>query len=130
MSVASCQKYLSKNKQPAWDTHIFLMPDFKGKQNSGDSLKKILTELALTSPVYRLKQPVSFNEPTDEPFSRLATITAKKDYAVYFETVPDKILEYMGKPLMKTVLKSAFPLAIKGLEADWKYISSKGGEKK
>lgn len=134
MSVASCQKYLSKNKQPAWDTHIFLMPDFKGGRNSGDSLQKVLTGIKLAYPVYRLKQPLCFNEPIVEPSSTLATLTAKESYAVYVETASKKTLEYADHPLAKTGSKLVFPFMIrgmiKGMEEDWKFISSKGGDKK
>ena len=130
MSVASCQKYLSKNKQPGWDTRIFLMPDFKSGRNSGDSLKKVLAGIKLDYPVYRLKQPLCFNEPIGELFSTLATLTAKQSYAVYVETAPEKILGYTDHPLAKTGFKLIFPFIIRGLEEDWKFISSKGGDKK
>jgi hypothetical protein len=127
MSIVSCRKYLSKDKRQQWDCRIFLMPSFKGVRNSNDSLQKILTELKLAFPVYRLKQPLKFNEPGDKHFDPVL-LTAKQNYVAYLETAPLKTPKMMGKSLIKMGIKVGFPAMLRGLEEDWKNILSGGGD--
>jgi hypothetical protein len=53
-----------------------------------------------------------------------------EDYLMYVEPGERGFITKVNKTLMKMVIKMTFQAMMKNLEEDWKYVSSKGGEKK
>lgn len=130
MSIVSCQEHLSESKFPEdWNCDIFIMPDFKEPRRSADSLKKALTKLKTAFPVYRLKHPLRLKKLGSKPYHP-TILTIKENYLMYVEPGERGFLTKGNKTVMKMIFKLAFPAMIKGLEEDWKYVSSKGGERK
>lgn len=130
MSVVSCREHLSESEYPGnWNCDIFLMSDFKEPHRSVDSLKKALIKLKTTFPVYRLKHPLRLKKLVSEPYHP-TILTIKEKYLMYVEPGEKGFVTNLNKTVMKMVFKLGFPAVIKGLEEDWKYVSSKGGEKK